>query len=112
MVMIILWSSVPGANESSAGLFRNHESVPLEHGYFACLTVMKPLNIALVGILLSCCHADIYMHNPRGTNNRLNERSAQRKNANRLFDSQVHIVSHSSSIFFNILTHSLYLSAH
>lgn len=53
---------------------------------------MEPLNIALVAILLSCCHADIYMHNPRGTNNRLNERSAQRKNANRLFDSQVQIV--------------------
>lgn len=85
-------SFVPGASEISASLFRNHGCVPPEHSYFASLTVMKPLNIALVGILLSCCHADIYMHNPRGTNNRLNERSAQRKNANRLFDSQVHIV--------------------
>lgn len=28
------------------------------------------------------------MHNPRGSNDRLNERSAQRRNANRLFDSQ------------------------
>lgn len=32
--------------------------------------------------------ADIYLHNPRGSNNRLNERSANRKNANRVFDSQ------------------------
>lgn len=32
---------------------------------------------------------DVYMHNPRGSNNRLNERSANRQNANRLFDSQV-----------------------
>ena len=29
------------------------------------------------------------MHNPRGSNNRLNEKSANRDNANRLFDSQV-----------------------
>ena len=32
--------------------------------------------------------ADVYMHNPRGSNNRLNEQSANRNNANRLFDSQ------------------------
>ncbi len=32
---------------------------------------------------------DVYMHNPRGSNNRLNERSANRRNANRMFDSQV-----------------------
>jgi len=32
--------------------------------------------------------ADIYMMNPRCSNNRLNERSANRANANRLFDSQ------------------------
>ncbi|KAL5250968.1 hypothetical protein ACHWQZ_G016634 [Mnemiopsis leidyi] len=31
---------------------------------------------------------DVYMHNPRGSNNRLNERTAVRRNANRLFDSQ------------------------
>lgn len=30
-----------------------------------------------------------YMHNPRGSNNRLNERSANRNNGNRMFDSQV-----------------------
>lgn len=32
--------------------------------------------------------ADVYLHNIRGSNNRLNEKSANRKNANRLFDSQ------------------------
>lgn len=31
---------------------------------------------------------DVYFHNPRGSNNRLNEQSAERANANRLFDSQ------------------------
>ena len=34
------------------------------------------------------CFSDCYMHNPRGSNNRLNEKSANRDNANRLFDSQ------------------------
>ena len=33
--------------------------------------------------------ADLYMHNPRGSNNRLNEQSAARDNGNRMFDSQV-----------------------
>ncbi|XP_028418873.1 uncharacterized protein LOC114544422 [Dendronephthya gigantea] len=31
---------------------------------------------------------DVYMHNPRGSNNRLNEQNNNRNNANRLFDSQ------------------------
>lgn len=33
-------------------------------------------------------NADIYMHNPRGSNNRLNENGRERANGNRLFDSQ------------------------
>ena len=32
---------------------------------------------------------DIYLHNPRGSNNRLNEAGVARSNAHRLFDSQV-----------------------
>jgi len=32
--------------------------------------------------------SDMYMHTPRGGNNRLNEKSANRNNGNRLFDSQ------------------------
>jgi hypothetical protein len=42
-------------------------------------------------IVLACvlsAQADTYLHNPRGSNNRLNERSANRNNGNRLFDSQ------------------------
>ena len=31
---------------------------------------------------------DIYLHNPRGSNNRCDERTNDRLNANRLFDSQ------------------------
>jgi len=38
--------------------------------------------------LVSVCLADQYMHYPRGGNNRLNEKSANRNNGNRLFDSQ------------------------
>jgi len=46
---------------------------------------------ALVALLLLCClqcFADVYMHHPRGSNNRLDERSANRNNGNRMFDSQ------------------------
>jgi len=33
-------------------------------------------------------NGDCYLHNPKGCNNRLNEKSANRNNANRIFDSQ------------------------
>ena len=46
------------------------------------------LRLACLSVALSLCGADVYMHNPRGSNNRLNERSANRNNADRLFDSQ------------------------
>jgi plastocyanin len=42
----------------------------------------------VLALLCAFVHADIYMHNPRGSNNRLNEQSATRNNNNRLFDSQ------------------------
>ena len=38
--------------------------------------------------LFSIAYADVYLHNPRGGNNRCDERSNDRNNANRLFDSQ------------------------
>eukprot|EP00116_Pleurobrachia_bachei_P005639 sb/3465901/ len=38
--------------------------------------------------LIGAIVADVYLHNPRGSNNRLNENTAVRNNANRLFDSQ------------------------
>ena len=47
-----------------------------------------------VSALLLCaflCHrvtADVYMHSPRGSNDRNCERDANRRNGNRLFDSQ------------------------
>lgn len=40
--------------------------------------------LALVGTAV----ADVYMHNPRGSNDRLNEQSANRDNDARLFNSQ------------------------
>lgn len=39
-------------------------------------------------IYLSLCSGDVYMHNPRGSNDRNCERNANRDNGNRLFDSQ------------------------
>jgi hypothetical protein len=54
---------------------------------------MREKNISLllchlVGIV-TVVMGDLYLHAPRGSNNRLNEKSANRANANRLFDSQV-----------------------
>jgi len=48
----------------------------------ACLAV-----VLLVASPL-CVLGDLYLQNPRGSNNRLNEQSANRQNADRLFDSQ------------------------
>lgn len=44
--------------------------------------------LAILLALASTTRADIYMHNPRGSNNRLDESSRERRNDNRLFDSQ------------------------
>lgn len=49
---------------------------------------MKMISITLFALYLSVGLADTYMHMPRGSNNRLNEQSANRQNANRLFDTQ------------------------
>ena len=38
--------------------------------------------------LIGSVRGDCYLHWPKGSNNRLNEASANRNNANRLFDSQ------------------------
>ncbi|PIK57202.1 hypothetical protein BSL78_05901 [Apostichopus japonicus] len=43
---------------------------------------------AILTFLVAAVLGDVYFHNPRGSNNRLNEQSAERTNANRLFDSQ------------------------
>ena len=51
-----------------------------------------------VACLFMFCNADIYLHNPRGSNNRLNEKSAARTNANRVFDSQVRTLWYQSRI--------------
>jgi hypothetical protein len=41
-----------------------------------------------VSVLIVVVHADVYMHHPRGSNNKLSEQSNNVNNANRLFDSQ------------------------
>ncbi|GAB1599263.1 protein DD3-3-like [Argonauta hians] len=45
-------------------------------------------SILLLFSIIISVKSDIFSHNPRGSNNRLNEVTANRKNANRLFDSQ------------------------
>jgi len=49
---------------------------------------MKLISITLFALYASVGLADTYMHEFRGSNNRLNEKSANRQNANRMFDSQ------------------------
>jgi hypothetical protein len=49
---------------------------------------MKNLIYLIVLLLVSTVKSDMYLHNPRGSNNRVNEANANRNNANRLFDSQ------------------------
>lgn len=44
--------------------------------------------LVVVTALLEAARSDVYLHNPRGSNDRLNEQSAARNNANRLFNSQ------------------------
>jgi len=46
------------------------------------------LGLVIIGLLMSTIYCDIYMHNPRGSNDRNCEKNENRQNANRLFDSQ------------------------
>ncbi|XP_052266870.1 protein DD3-3-like [Dreissena polymorpha] len=45
-------------------------------------------NIVLLLLYISSVWCDLYMHNPRGSNNRLNEKTATRTQNDRIFDSQ------------------------
>eukprot|EP01089_Gocevia_fonbrunei_P018809 TRINITY_DN6465_c0_g5_i1.p1 TRINITY_DN6465_c0_g5~~TRINITY_DN6465_c0_g5_i1.p1 ORF type:complete len:635 (-),score=154.30 TRINITY_DN6465_c0_g5_i1:77-1981(-) len=50
---------------------------------------MKTLVVLfVVATLFACTFGDVYLHNPRGSNNRLNETNTNRNNNNRLFNSQ------------------------
>mmetsp|Transcript_26330 Transcript_26330/g.69184 ORF Transcript_26330/g.69184 Transcript_26330/m.69184 type:complete len:779 (-) Transcript_26330:235-2571(-) len=49
---------------------------------------MSAGKFVVTAALVAAAHADVYLHAPRGSNNRLNERSATRNNGNRMFDSQ------------------------
>jgi len=44
--------------------------------------------LIFVMFVVNIVYADIYLHMPRGSNNRLNEKTANRKTGNRMFDSQ------------------------
>jgi len=45
-------------------------------------------NYLCLFLLISLAYGDLYMHNPRGSNNRLNEQNAEREDGDRMFDSQ------------------------
>ena len=49
----------------------------------------KLLYIIIIGFYgLEVVRGDIYLHNPRGSNNRLDEQTHERANNNRMFDSE------------------------
>jgi len=52
------------------------------------MTLRNIASILSLSLLLVYVYCDTYFHAPRGTNNRLNERSANRRTGNRVFDSQ------------------------
>lgn len=54
------------------------------------LSILKSIFLTYLSIttLYSGVSGDVYMHNPRGSNNRCDRRTNDRANANRLFDSQ------------------------
>ena len=58
--------------------------------WFLCFRMKLICSLFLA--LVALANADVYFHSPRGSNNRLNEHSANRDNANRLFDSQVRMI--------------------
>lgn len=45
-------------------------------------------SVGVIAVLAALANADMYMHNPPGSNDRCRERNNNRNNANRLFDSQ------------------------
>ena len=52
-----------------------------------CCCIVRRTTCLLTSLVL-LVNSDIYLHNPRGSNNRLKESSAQRANDKRVFDSQ------------------------
>ena len=53
-----------------------------------CLGVAGVAALLLM-LVVGGAWANVFLHNPRGSNNRLNEETTDRANANRMFDSQV-----------------------
>eukprot|EP01095_Lingulamoeba_sp_RSL-Kostka_P009976 TRINITY_DN34_c1_g1_i1.p1 TRINITY_DN34_c1_g1~~TRINITY_DN34_c1_g1_i1.p1 ORF type:complete len:613 (-),score=261.56 TRINITY_DN34_c1_g1_i1:227-2065(-) len=49
---------------------------------------MKLLIVVVLFVIFQQCYADVYMHMPRGSNNRLNGRGQNRANNNRMCDTQ------------------------
>ena len=52
------------------------------------MTSSSFLAVVVLAALATSCYCDLYLHIPRGSNNRLDEANRDRANANRVFDSQ------------------------
>ena len=53
-----------------------------------CLMIGAASLLLLLSSSFPAAEADVYLHNPRGSNNRLKGQNRDRSNANRMFDSQ------------------------
>lgn len=63
-----------------------------QHGLSNAGANMKGFRVFILLLnlmIIQQVYCDIYLHNPRGSNDRLNGQNTNRQNANRLFDSQV-----------------------
>jgi hypothetical protein len=66
--------------------------------------IVLALSIIIMGV-----NGDLYLHNMRGSNNRLAENTAQRTNGNRLFDSQVLTHYHYHYHCFIVVSYALHI---
>ena len=57
------------------------------------------LRLLVMVLTINLAKGDVYLHSPRGSNNRLNENRDNRANNNRLFDSQVSCPSLSTRLY-------------
>lgn len=73
-------------------LFKSHsfDLVSVFSHTFPVLVSNPPaeMRFLVAALFAALATADIYMHFPRGSNNRLNEANRERNNGNRLFNSQ------------------------
>ena len=65
------------------------QSQNAEMGVYLAKSSTLCLLLSILAIFYQYTNADVYLHVPRGSNNRLSEEKANRRKDDRVFDSQV-----------------------